>query len=304
MVICIHPQWFSLQSTQKPSIQWLWFLKADQSTQLESYSYRELLLAFKKTLFASQLADNSYIFWKSITLLLPPASQAHTFLVLSAIWGHLKINLTLDCCHHIDTIFSLSPAQELNTTDCFDVSGLKSFSYPNLMFILVLWHVCTHTHQLVWRDAHFNKVWSQFQQGDVPTPSWLRQGLRQMTQHVHGEPSCWTELPKWDLVLLSREPSPWKSFITVHHSQIIFCLVREEICILGYCGSRSLLSKWKILLFKQEMSASLVAQMVKNLPAIQETRVWSLGQEDLLEKGMATRSRILTRIPWTEQCMG
>ena len=47
---------------------------------------------------------------------------------------------------------------------------------------------------------------------------------------------------------------------------------------------------------------SLVAQMVKNLPAMQETQVPSLGQEDLLEKGMATHSRILAwRIPWTEQ---
>ena len=46
----------------------------------------------------------------------------------------------------------------------------------------------------------------------------------------------------------------------------------------------------------------LVAQMVKNLPAIQETRVQSLGQEDLLEKGRATHSSILAwRIPWTEE---
>ena len=44
--------------------------------------------------------------------------------------------------------------------------------------------------------------------------------------------------------------------------------------------------------------ASLVAQMVKNLPAIQETQVRSLGQEDALEKGMATHSSILAwRIP-------
>ena len=39
--------------------------------------------------------------------------------------------------------------------------------------------------------------------------------------------------------------------------------------------------------------ASLVAQMIKNLPAMRETRVQSLGQEDALEKGMATHSRIL-----------
>ena len=46
--------------------------------------------------------------------------------------------------------------------------------------------------------------------------------------------------------------------------------------------------------------ASLVAQLVKNLPAMQETWVRSLGREDLLEKGKATHSGILAwRILWT-----
>ena len=45
-----------------------------------------------------------------------------------------------------------------------------------------------------------------------------------------------------------------------------------------------------------------MAQMVKNLPTVQQTRVWSLGQEDPLEKGMATHCNILAwRIPWTEE---
>ena len=45
-----------------------------------------------------------------------------------------------------------------------------------------------------------------------------------------------------------------------------------------------------------------MAQMVKNLPAVQETWVRSLGQEDLLEKEMATHSSILAwEIPWTEE---
>ena len=44
------------------------------------------------------------------------------------------------------------------------------------------------------------------------------------------------------------------------------------------------------------------AQMVKNLPAVQETWVQSLGWEDPLEKGIATHSSILAwRIPWTEE---
>ena len=50
---------------------------------------------------------------------------------------------------------------------------------------------------------------------------------------------------------------------------------------------------------------SLVTQMVKNLPAMQETWVRSLGQEDLLEKGITTHSSILVwRIPWTEEAGG
>ena len=45
--------------------------------------------------------------------------------------------------------------------------------------------------------------------------------------------------------------------------------------------------------------ASLVAQLVKNPPAMQETWVLSLRWEDPLEKGKATYSSILVRIPWT-----
>ena len=48
--------------------------------------------------------------------------------------------------------------------------------------------------------------------------------------------------------------------------------------------------------------ASLVAQVVKSLPAMQETWVQSLGWDDPLEKGMTTYSSILARrIPWTEK---
>ena len=45
-----------------------------------------------------------------------------------------------------------------------------------------------------------------------------------------------------------------------------------------------------------------MAQTIKNLPAVQDTGVQSLGWEDPLEKGMATHSSILAwRIPWTEE---
>ena len=50
------------------------------------------------------------------------------------------------------------------------------------------------------------------------------------------------------------------------------------------------------------MGTSLVAQMVKHLPAMQETWVQSLGQEDPLEKEMATHSSTLVwKIPWMEE---
>ena len=50
------------------------------------------------------------------------------------------------------------------------------------------------------------------------------------------------------------------------------------------------------------IGASLVAQMVKNLPAMWETWVQLLGWEDSLKKGMTTHSSILAwKIPWTEE---
>ena len=52
----------------------------------------------------------------------------------------------------------------------------------------------------------------------------------------------------------------------------------------------------------QTCFAFLVAQMIKNLPAVQETQIQSLGQEDPLEKGITTHSSILgCRISWTEE---
>ena len=63
--------------------------------------------------------------------------------------------------------------------------------------------------------------------------------------------------------------------------------------------SRAIAVRWNIV------GASLVAQPVKNLPAMQETWVQSLGREDSLEKRMATHSGILVwEIPWTEEPRG
>ena len=69
--------------------------------------------------------------------------------------------------------------------------------------------------------------------------------------------------------------------------------------------SSIIVSKHQFFGAQLSLWASLVAQMVKNLPVMQETWVWSLGRDDPLEKGMATHSCILAwRIPWTEESGG
>ena len=72
----------------------------------------------------------------------------------------------------------------------------------------------------------------------------------------------------------------------------------------GLCHTNMGFNVWRFQINIQ-FRASLMAQMVKNLSAIPETQVRSLGGEDLLEKGMATHSSILSwRIPWTEEPSG
>ena len=57
-----------------------------------------------------------------------------------------------------------------------------------------------------------------------------------------------------------------------------------------------------MLITRLSIRASLIAQLVKNLPAVQEAWVRSLGREDPLEKEMATHSSIIVwKISWTEE---
>ena len=80
-----------------------------------------------------------------------------------------------------------------------------------------------------------------------------------------------------------------------------FCILylrrhRELIPVPSQCYSCG------IMCVQYETGVSLVVQIVKNLHAMQETQVQSLGQEDPLEKGMATHSSTLAwRMPWTEE---
>ena len=73
---------------------------------------------------------------------------------------------------------------------------------------------------------------------------------------------------------------------------------REE----PYAFASSVRFEFELRHLNEKDWASLVAQMVKNLPAIQETWIRFLDWEDPLEKGMATHSSILAwRIPWRKE---
>ena len=80
--------------------------------------------------------------------------------------------------------------------------------------------------------------------------------------------------------------------------------IKSPICQLQISGLLSLHDHASHFLIIN-LLASLIAQMVKNPPAMLEPRVQSLGQEDPLEKGMGTHSSILAwEIPWTEEPAG
>ena len=87
-----------------------------------------------------------------------------------------------------------------------------------------------------------------------------------------------------------------KGFIVVNEVEVdIFLEFSCFLCDLTGCCPFD-------FLFLCLFCASLVAQIVKCLPAMQETLVQSLGREDPLDKEMATHSSTLTwKIPWTEE---
>ena len=101
------------------------------------------------------------------------------------------------------------------------------------------------------------------------------------------------------------ENSWWNSWALVAQKILIFSeggvnLYSEVLSVVKF--NLFIFSMIQLEMAKHKLEASLVAQMVKNLPARQETWVWSLGQEDPLEMEMATHSSISTwRIPWIEK---
>ena len=90
----------------------------------------------------------------------------------------------------------------------------------------------------------------------------------------------------------------------VNLSELRELVMGREAChaaVRGVAKSRTQLSDWTELNLKKA-GASQVAQIVKYFPEMREIWLRSLGQEDPLEKGMATHSSVLAwRIPWTEE---
>jgi len=90
------------------------------------------------------------------------------------------------------------------------------------------------------------------------------------------------------------------------HILKVYSLINVDICIHPCNHHDNQYNKYlhppKAFSYPLEVPDFSIAQMVKNLPEMQETRVQSLGQEDLLEKDMEIHSSILAwKSPWTEK---
>ena len=105
--------------------------------------------------------------------------------------------------------------------------------------------------------------------------------------------NCVPFIARWILNLLAtRKAAPFLNVFPIIH-----CCKNDAPTIVN--------KKKHIYYCLNDAWASLVAQMVQNLPAMKETWVQSLGGEDPPEKGMATHFSILAwRIPWTEELAG
>ena len=108
------------------------------------------------------------------------------------------------------------------------------------------------------------------------------------------------------LGLDQKQRSASRAKIFSHRNKIKNMKGQSVLLIQGLVYQRSKLEELgKIPSFAKQNDGFLVAQTVRNLPAMQETRVWSLGWEDSLEKRMATHSSILAwKIPRTEESGG
>ena len=127
-------------------------------------------------------------------------------------------------------------------------------------------------------------------------------------QVPHATTKTWSSQIKKEIFYTSHAVfGTFNGFLTLTWASLVAQLVKESTCNAGDLSSVSGLGRspgggkgYPL----QYSSASLVVQLVKNPPTMQEAWVPSLVWEDPLEKGKATHSNILTwRIPWTIQSM-
>ena len=172
--------------------------------------------------------------------------------------------------------------------ECETSSSLASCPPPSYLlfpfFLVLLIHVVL---LLVWVSCHLLKQKERFRllnTGDASSsPLGQRTGRPPWTVHFSASVGR-----KWWLITPNK--------VQDAHDPLLSASIACEVNFL----STQVIAK-TFCIKPGLYRASLVAQMVKNRPTMQETRVWSLGWEDPLEKGLATYSSILAwRIPWRE----
>ena len=127
---------------------------------------------------------------------------------------------------------------------------------------------------------------------------WFLLGLTGLILNSKGLSRVFSSTTIWKHQFFSTQPSLW------YNSHICTCLLEKLWLFLVAVIYHHRLDEHEFEHVQTlgDSGASPVAQMVKNLPAMQETQVRSLGREDSLEKGMPAHSSILAwKIPWTEK---
>ena len=155
---------------------------------------------------------------------------------------------------------------------CSSTLSLPSFPSRAFQILHILASMCIQSYPL-----------------SPPLKDALFQPGSHIMTHKHQSPAlgfCCSVLSVPSFHLPSESHPSTKTLPNPHQPRKQLCLLRPSLYINSICP----------------LIYSLVVQMVKNLPAMQEMQVQSLGWEDPLEKGMATHSSILAwRIPWTEE---